>query len=413
MPDYKQGKNYKIINDQTDDEYIGSTTQLLESRMACHVSNAKDSTSPLHTLMREIGTDHFEIVLIEKYPCNNVDELRAREQYWITTLKPTLNKLGASKQVNDDSDSPIKIKRDYQQGKIYGIVNDLTEDEYAGSTYESLDKRMSGHKSKYLKHPNRPLYKLMNEIGFDHFTIFLIEDYPCDTVEELREREQYWITKMKPTLNAYDAVVDKTIMMTCECGSECTRLNRLQHFRTQKHQEYLLSIGEIQEITFHEIPEKYKEYRRNHYLENKEEIQKKRKKYNEEHKDEAIERSRKYYEVHKEEFREKVTCECGVVCSRGQLYEHRKSKTHKKYLETGEKYVKPEKKTDEELQQAARDRAKEWREQNRNYCNEKIPCECGSVCSRRSLAEHCKTKKHMDYVEIMGREEPDIKLMED
>jgi len=56
---------------------------------------------------------------------------------------------------------------------------------------------------------------------------------------------------------------------------------------------------------------------------------------------------------------------------------------------------------------------KEWREKNRDklleskkeYWNknkeknsEKITCECGSICNKRSLNEHIKTKKHQDFM---------------
>jgi hypothetical protein len=36
-----------------------------------------------------------QIILIENYPCNNKDELRAREQYWIDKTPNIVNKLSA------------------------------------------------------------------------------------------------------------------------------------------------------------------------------------------------------------------------------------------------------------------------------------------------------------------------------
>ena len=41
--------------------------------------------------MNEIGVQHFQIELIETYPCNNKEELLAKEGYYIRTLKPSLN----------------------------------------------------------------------------------------------------------------------------------------------------------------------------------------------------------------------------------------------------------------------------------------------------------------------------------
>ena len=60
---------------------------------------------------------------------------------------------------------------------------------------------MSGHRSKIDREPHRYTYKLMNEIGVEHFKIELIENYPCDSKEELLAKEGYYIRTMKPSLN--------------------------------------------------------------------------------------------------------------------------------------------------------------------------------------------------------------------
>ena len=44
----------------------------------------------LYQKMREHGVEHFFITLIEKYPCNDVEELRAKEGEWIEKIG-TLN----------------------------------------------------------------------------------------------------------------------------------------------------------------------------------------------------------------------------------------------------------------------------------------------------------------------------------
>jgi hypothetical protein len=40
---------------------------------------------------RESKWNGVHLNLVESYPCNSSDELRAREQYWIDQLKPYLN----------------------------------------------------------------------------------------------------------------------------------------------------------------------------------------------------------------------------------------------------------------------------------------------------------------------------------
>jgi len=89
MPNYQNGKIYKLVNSETDEIKVGSTTQMLSRRMRGHRTDAKRRDE--YKRMNEIGMDKFKIVLLESYPCNNCDELRMREQYYINLLKPALN----------------------------------------------------------------------------------------------------------------------------------------------------------------------------------------------------------------------------------------------------------------------------------------------------------------------------------
>ncbi len=94
------------------------------------------------------------------------------------------------------------MKVDYSKGKIYKITNDLNNDIYVGSSCDTLIKRFSYHKkdSKKEKNEGLPFYKLMNEIGHTGFRIQLIEDYPCEDIYQLRQREGHFIREMG-TLN--------------------------------------------------------------------------------------------------------------------------------------------------------------------------------------------------------------------
>lgn len=95
--DYKNGCIYKIINDQTNDIYVGSTCQPLSKRMAKHRSDCKMIPDrPVYKKMTEIGIGHFKIILVEDYPCTKKEELVAREQHWIDLLKPSMNSRNAN-----------------------------------------------------------------------------------------------------------------------------------------------------------------------------------------------------------------------------------------------------------------------------------------------------------------------------
>ena len=89
--DYKNGKIYQILNNVNDDVYVGSTTQPLCKRLYKHKADTKVRDCNIHKLIRELGEDKFYIELIESYPCNNREELRAREGYYIRE-RGSLNK---------------------------------------------------------------------------------------------------------------------------------------------------------------------------------------------------------------------------------------------------------------------------------------------------------------------------------
>lgn len=78
-----EGSIYKIYNDINDKLYIGKTVTSLEERFKQHVKDSKrrrNEKRPLYNAMNKYGINHFHIELIEK--CN-LEELSAREIYWI------------------------------------------------------------------------------------------------------------------------------------------------------------------------------------------------------------------------------------------------------------------------------------------------------------------------------------------
>ena len=59
----------------------------------------------------------------------------------------------------------------YNSGKIYKILNNITDDIYIGSTYQTLSQRMTKHRSK-VQDSNQyknSFYKLASHLGIDHF----------------------------------------------------------------------------------------------------------------------------------------------------------------------------------------------------------------------------------------------------
>ncbi len=92
--------------------------------------------------------------------------------------------------------------KDFKNGRIYCIRNMIDDDIYVGSTCQPISKRMAKHRENRNDKRNRnmKLYVKMRDIGVDNFYIELIEECPCDNLEQLRRREGHFIREMA-TLN--------------------------------------------------------------------------------------------------------------------------------------------------------------------------------------------------------------------
>jgi len=85
MPDYKNGKIYKLWSPQGTDEevYYGSTCNDLRFRKYGH--KRKDNKCQSKKLFEKY--DDVRIELIESYPCNNKEELNKKEGEYIRNNK--------------------------------------------------------------------------------------------------------------------------------------------------------------------------------------------------------------------------------------------------------------------------------------------------------------------------------------
>ena len=95
------------------------------------------------------------------------------------------------------------MPRSYANGKIYCIRNRAAGDSivYVGSTTQALCERMSGHRCAIKSTPNRKLYKLMGDVGVEHFHIELIHDFACERKDQLLAEEGWHIRELRPECN--------------------------------------------------------------------------------------------------------------------------------------------------------------------------------------------------------------------
>lgn len=80
----------------------------------------------------------------------------------------------------------------YQSGKIYQIVCNTTNLVFYGSTTEpNINRKLAGHKANLKKdNKNDISYKVLEN---NNYKMNLVEEYVCNSKEELLNREQYYI----------------------------------------------------------------------------------------------------------------------------------------------------------------------------------------------------------------------------
>jgi hypothetical protein len=205
----------------------------------------------------------------------------------------------------------------YNNGKIYKIVDNTNGNIYIGSTCEpTLARRLAGHRgyfNSYLKGGSVSKVSYFKILENNDYSIVLLEEYPCETKDQLLSRERYYIE-----------------------NNDC--VNKVIPSRTAK-EYYQDNRDKIKEY-YQDNRDKIKKY----YQDNRDKIKKyyqdnrdKRKEYNTKNKDKIIDYQKEYYNKTKEDklkkLNEKVICECGSICSRSGLTEHLKTNKHKKLIE--------------------------------------------------------------------------------
>ncbi len=86
MVNYGNGKIYKLISNNSDKIYIGSTCQSLAKRKAKHKEDSiRYNNGKYHYVssFELFNLGDVDVILLENYPCKNKEELHARERFYI------------------------------------------------------------------------------------------------------------------------------------------------------------------------------------------------------------------------------------------------------------------------------------------------------------------------------------------
>ena len=156
-----------------------------------------------------------------------------------------------------------QAKGDYANAKIYRLVATGTEQVYIGSTCGTLEQRM-WHHNYAVANPDTQKQTTACTLyeGGRTVAIELVEAFPCESIEQLRERERYWLEQTPTAVNRntpgglgwkeararrqedHDAYMAeyRTIDYTCECGANIKRAEKARHERSQKHLAAMASL---------------------------------------------------------------------------------------------------------------------------------------------------------------------------
>src|SRR5271157_1330927 len=142
------------------------------------------------------------------------------------------------------------------EGKIYKIEN-MNEPEkfYIGGTSLPLSERLKCHRSDS-KRRNYFFYQEVNLCGgWKNFTIQLVENFPCNSKDELRKEEDRFIVELNPYYNTSRAFITD---------------EERKEYRTKYNEEHKEDMAKYYEEHKEQITKKQAKY----YQENKEQIKK-------------------------------------------------------------------------------------------------------------------------------------------
>jgi hypothetical protein len=217
MPiNYALGKIYKIVDNTNDQCYVGSTCEpILARRLAKHVASYKCHLNGKQRYVSSyeiLKNGDYDIVLIENFPCNNRDELHARERYWTNEI-PCVNKYR--------NQGIIAELGQVDYGKQYCVINADKIKEKLKAYYENnADKIKEKSKAYYennvdkIKEKSKEYYDT-NKVKIDEYNKKYFELNGDKIKEKLHEK------------------------FNCDCGGKYTLNGKSHHLKTIKHIKYI------------------------------------------------------------------------------------------------------------------------------------------------------------------------------
>ena len=372
--DYSQTIIYKICckDPEITDMYIGHTTNFTQRKhnhkATCCNENIKNYNLNVYKFIRNNGGwENWSMIQIEVFNCNNSKEALMRERFWVELLKPKLNSINPYTSIEEKA---IQKKIWYEQNKEEILQK-------SKQNYEENIEQIKAYNIQYAQENKEKISEYQKEYQEKNKEKISEQKkiYREDHKDYAKIKQTEWREANKEKLKS-----KKSEVINCECGNQYTFGNKHRHLQSKIHIQYqepkpviseeekdileennkkleeekILKTKQQQKIYREENSEKINNYKKQQYQQNKEQILEQNKKYKEEHKEEILTKQKMYVEENIEQIKIKKN---------------------------------------------------EWYQQNKEQIlqNQKqmIMCECGCEIRKSGRSEHCRSKKHNDYIQSL------------
>jgi hypothetical protein len=213
--DYSKTIIYKLVkNDDYDNAniYIGSTTDFTRRKNShksnCYNEKQQNYNNKKYQYIRENGGwDCFDMIEVEKYPCNDKREAEAREEYWRSQFNAKLNAIRA---YTTDEQKKEEMKEYKEQNKV--------------KIKEQVKEYREEHK--------------------EIIALYYKKKYEANK-EKMKEYNKEKYERNKDKLSQ-----QKSQKITCICGCITTKGHLAQHKKTQNHIKKLDNLIITNDIAF-------------------------------------------------------------------------------------------------------------------------------------------------------------------
>ena len=220
----KTGRVYKIVHNQSDLVYIGSTLNQLKYRWRDHKNsykkwqNGKAGACAIYEYFDQYGVDNFTCILIKEYKVADKKQLYALEQLWINKLR-CVNKQCAfqpikkerKKQYYKDNQQQISERK-----KQYYDVNQQKILEKNKQYYKDNQQKLLDQKKQYYKDNQQQISEYKKQYYKDNKQKLSEKhkQYREDNQQKIKEKnKQYYDANQQKILEKTECSICKSVIL--------------------------------------------------------------------------------------------------------------------------------------------------------------------------------------------------------